>query len=239
MKASVRVKKLISITKQNPKAFAKMVNRSLDTARSLMCDRLKLSESLALEISYTTGVSYAWLLGTGAENKPVTDRTILGVEEPFTFQHFERRQADLLADKIPGATWVCPILRDVPRLWALFNTAQSRDGQGRLFVYRWRQFMAGLADDFGGNKDVEKVGQRWVESLPAPWKNAEMDIVAGANFVPPREVSARWVSPTLTNTSGGRAMWPMIFGSVGRGAGARRGGRHPARYPFGLGCRVS
>ncbi|MFZ4774802.1 MAG: hypothetical protein ACOYM3_05535 [Terrimicrobiaceae bacterium] len=120
----------------------------------------------------------------------MTERSICGVEEPFKIQHFERRQADLLADKIPGADFLCPVLRDVPRLWALFNTAQVRDGQGRLFVYRWQQFIAGLEDDFGGDPDVAKVGQRWVDSLPAPWKNAEIDIVKGANFVPPRESSA-------------------------------------------------
>ena len=55
-----------------------------------------------------------------------------------------------MADKIQGAEFLCPVLRDVPRLLALFNTAQSRDGNGRLFVYRWRQFVDGLIDDFGG-----------------------------------------------------------------------------------------
>lgn len=178
-----------------------MNDRSLDAVRSLMCDRMALSEQLALQISHTTGVSCAWLLGKGTDSRPVTERSILGVEEPYTIKHFERRQADLLADKIPGAEFLCPVLRDVPRLWALFNTAQYRDGQGRLFVYRWQQFLAGLEDDFGGNPDVKKVGQRWVESLPAPWKNAEADIVADKNFIPPRESSASGMPPAEKKVS--------------------------------------
>ena len=125
-------------------AMADLLKCSIHSVHSLESGRLKMSEDMAVRMTYETGVSSSWLLDGDPKAPP---RTFYG--DPYTKAFYERTQANKADDDRPDRGNVMFEALDLcARLVAILLSAKT-GGQWRMARYRARTAILEMAKNFG------------------------------------------------------------------------------------------